>query len=99
MAMNDYVAQSGDTVFAREKWESLRKAYEFLRSTNDERGFPKNIGVGHGWVEGGPLLPVKTELYQSSLGIEALHALSNLAHLTGKEDVSKELSADFEHHK
>jgi glycogen debranching enzyme len=99
IAMNDYVAQSGDTVFAREKWESLRKAFEFLRSTNDERGFPKNIGVGHGWVEGGPLLPVKTELYQTSLGIEALRALSNLAHLTGKEDISKELSADFEHQK
>ncbi len=99
IAMNDYVAQSSDTVFAREKWESLRKAYEFLRSTNDERGFPKNIGVGHGWVEGGPLLPVKTELYQTALGIEALRALSNLAHLTGKEDISKELSADFERQK
>jgi glycogen debranching enzyme len=99
IAMNDYVSQSGDTAFAKEKWESLRKAYDFLRSTNDERGFPKNIGVGHGWVEGGPLLPVKTELYQTSLGIEALRALSNLAHLAGKEDVSKELSIDFEHEK
>src|SRR5258708_18811552 len=99
MAMNDYVAQSGDTVFAREKWERLRKAYEFLRSTSDERGFPKNIGVGHGWVEGGPLLQVKKELYQTSLGIEALRALSNLGHLTGKEDVGKELSADFERQK
>src|SRR6266481_3405256 len=99
IAMNDYVSQSGDTAFAREKWESLRKAYDFLRSTNDEHGFPKNVGVGHGWVEGGPLLPVKTELYQTSLGIEALRALSDLAHLAGKEDVSKELSIDFEHEK
>ncbi len=99
IAMNDYVSQSGDTAFARGKWESLRKAYEFLRSTNDEHGFPKNVGVGHGWVEGGPLLPVKTELYQTSLGIEALRALSDLAHLTGKEDVSKELSTDFKHEK
>ena len=99
IAMNDYVSQSGDTAFAKEKWESLRKAYDFLRSTNDERRFPKNMGVGHGWVEGGPLLPVKTELYQTSLGIEALRALSNLAHLAGKEDVSKELSIDFEHEK
>jgi glycogen debranching enzyme len=99
IAMNDYVSQSGDIAFAREKWQSLRKAYEFLRSTFDERGFPKNIGVGHGWVEGGPLLPVKTELYQTSLGIQALRALSDLAHLTDKEDLSKELSASFEHEK
>src|SRR5579864_302514 len=95
IAMNDYVTASGDTAFAKEKWDSLWKAYEFLRSTYDEHGFAKNAGVGHGWVEGGPLLPVKTELYQTGLGIEALRALSNLAHLTGKEDASKELAKSF----
>ena len=50
----------------------------------------KNFGFGHGWVEGGPLLPVKTELYQSGLGAQALSALSNLAHIAGKDDVSKQ---------
>ncbi|HKD49785.1 MAG TPA: hypothetical protein VKB90_03255 [Candidatus Acidoferrum sp.] len=96
VAMNDYVTASGDTAFAREKWEGLWKAYEFLRSTYDEHGFAKNQGVGHGWVEGGPLLPVKTELYQTGLGIEALRALANLAaRLTGKEDQSKELAKNF----
>lgn len=95
IAMSDYVTASGDAAFAKEKWDSLWKAYEFLRSTYDERGFPKNSGVGHGWVEGGPLLPVKTELYQTGLGIEALRALSNLAHVTGKEDASKELAKNF----
>src|SRR5437773_4813266 len=95
IAMNDYVMESGDTAFAKEKWDSLWKAYEFLRSTYDEHGFPKNLDVGHGWVEGGPLLPVKTELYQTGLGIEALRALSNLAHITGKEDASKDLAKNF----
>ncbi|HKW62041.1 MAG TPA: hypothetical protein VJN89_05800 [Candidatus Acidoferrum sp.] len=95
IAMKDYVTASGDVAFAKEKWDSLRKAYEFLRSTYDEHGFAKNQGVGHGWVEGGPLLPVKTELYQTGLGIEALRALSSLAHLTGKEDESKELAKNF----
>ncbi len=59
------------------------------------KDLPQNFGIGHGWVEGGPLLPVKTELYQSGLGAEALRALSNLAHLAGKEDVSKKLGDDF----
>src|SRR5437763_1570578 len=95
IAMNDYVVQSGDVAFAKEKWDSLWKAYEFLRSTYDEHGFAKNQGVGHGWVEGGPLLPVKTELYQAGLGIGALRALSNLARLTGKEEASKELEKTF----
>jgi len=99
IAMNDYAVESGDTAFAKEKWSSLWKAYEFLHSTYDEHGFPKNVGIGHGWVEGGPLLPVKTELYQTGLGIEALRALANLAHLAGKEDVSNELSRSFEKQK
>jgi glycogen debranching enzyme len=99
IAVNDYVMQSGDAVFAKEKWKSLWRAYEFLRSTYDEQGFPNNAGVGHGWVEGGPLLPVKTELYQTALGIEALRALSNLAHLAGQEDASKELRKSFDKQK
>ncbi len=99
VAMNDYVVQSGDVAFAKEKWESISKAYQFLRSTYDAQGFPQNVGVGHGWVEGGPLLPVKTELYQSGLGLEALRALSNLAQLVGKAEESKELAQNFERQK
>jgi glycogen debranching enzyme len=99
IAVNDYVTESGDTAFAKEKWKSLWKAYEFLRSTYDEQGFPKNVGIGHGWVEGGPLLPVKTELYQTALGIEALRTLSNLAHVTGQEEAGKSLSQGFDKQK
>jgi glycogen debranching enzyme len=95
IAANDYVAESGDTAFAGAKWESLWKAYQFLRSTYDSQGLPQNFGFGHGWVEGGPLLPVKTELYQSGLGAQALSALSSLARIAGKEDISKQLADDF----
>jgi glycogen debranching enzyme len=99
IAMNDYAVKSGDTAFVKEKWESLWKAYEFLKSTYDERNFAQNFGFGHGWIEGGPLLPVKTELYQTGLGIEALRALSNVARLTGNEGAAKELSQKFEQQK
>jgi glycogen debranching enzyme len=96
IAMNDYVTQSGDTAFAKEKWDSVWKAYQFLRSTYDKQGFPQNFGIGHGWVEGGPLLPVRTELYQTGLGAEALRALAHLAELTDKDGASKELMNEFE---
>src|SRR5258708_6042070 len=96
IALNDYVVESGDTAFANEKWGSLQKAHAFLKSTYDERGLPQNFGVGHGWVEGGPLLPVKTEFYQSGLGAEALRALSNLARVTGHEEMRNTLERDFE---
>jgi glycogen debranching enzyme len=96
IAMNDYAVQSGDIAFAREKWDNIWRAYQFLRSTYDANGFAQNFGVGHGWVEGGPLLPVKNEYYHAGLGVEALRALSNLARLVGKDDVSKQLTAEFE---
>ncbi|PYQ45111.1 MAG: hypothetical protein DMG99_02360 [Acidobacteria bacterium] len=99
LAMNDYAVQSGDLTFVKDKWDNLWRAYQFMRSTYDEQGFAKNIGVGHGWVEGGPLLPVKNEYYQAGLAVQALDALSNLARLTGKEDVSKQLRDEFDQKK
>jgi len=96
IALNDYAVQSGDVAFARDKWDNAWRAYQFLRSTYDSNGFAQNAGVGHGWVEGGPLLPVKNEYYQAGLGVEALQALSNLARLVGKDDISKQAAAEFE---
>src|ERR1035438_5805634 len=75
----------------------VRRAHQFLHSTYDAQGFAQNAGVGHGWIEGGPLLPVKNEYYQAGLAVEALRALSNLGRLVGKNDVSKQLAAEFEH--
>jgi glycogen debranching enzyme len=96
IAANDYVTSSGDTAFAKEKWDSLWKAYQFLKSTYDAKGLPQNFGFGHGWVEGGPLLPVKTEFYQSGLGAEALRGLSNVARLAGHDDAASTLAKEFE---
>jgi hypothetical protein len=96
IAVNDYVTHSGDVGFAQQKWDNLARAYEFLRSTYDAQGLAQNAGVGTGWIEGGPLYPVRTELYQASLGLEATSALSHLAHLVGKEDLAKELERSFE---
>jgi glycogen debranching enzyme len=96
IAMNDYAAQSGDLAFAREKWDNVWRAYQFLRSTYDSQGLAQNAGVGHGWVEGGPLLPVRSEYYQAGLGVEALQALSNLARLLGKDDIGQQFAAEFD---
>jgi glycogen debranching enzyme len=99
VAANDYVARSGDSAFAKEKWDTLWKAYQFLHSTYDPQGYPQNFGIGHGWIEGGPLLPVKTELYQTALGVESLRALANLASAAGKDDVHTQLTQEFEKQK
>jgi glycogen debranching enzyme len=95
IAMNDYVKASGDAEFAKVNWDHLWRAYQFLNSTYAD-GVPKNFGIGHGWVEGGPLLPVKSEFYQSGLAVEAKRALSELAGVVGKGEDSKHLAAESE---
>ncbi|MFY9977163.1 MAG: amylo-alpha-1,6-glucosidase [Candidatus Sulfotelmatobacter sp.] len=96
IAVNDYVTHSGDIAFAQQKWDNLWRAYEFLQSTYDAQGLAQNVGVGTGWIEGGPLYPVRSEIYQASLGVKAARALSHLAHLLGKEGVSHALAQTFE---
>jgi len=96
IGVDDYVTQSGDVEFAKANWQRVAKAYEFLRSTYNASGFPRNFGIGHGWVEGGPLLPIESEFYQSGLAAAAIRSLAHLSQLTGKEADAKTLSAQFD---
>ena len=95
IAMQDYVKASGDVEFAKANWDHLWRAYQFLNSTYAD-GVPKNFGIGHGWVEGGPLLPIKSEFYQSGLAVEAKRALGELAKVVEKEEDAKKLAAESE---
>ncbi|HKF25064.1 MAG TPA: hypothetical protein VKB24_03785, partial [Candidatus Acidoferrum sp.] len=74
----------------------IAKAYAFLRSTYNAAGFPRNSGIGHGWVEGGPLLPIESEFYQSGLAAAATRSLAHLSRLTGNEADAKTLWTKFE---
>ena len=96
IAMQNYVQRSGDTAFAKEKWDNLWRAYQFMVATYDAAGIPRNEGVGHGWVEGGPLYGVKSEFYQAGVVLQAVHDLESLAHALGKEDVAANLRSEFE---
>jgi len=99
ITVNDYVTRSGDAEFAQRKWDNLWRAYGFLQSTYDAQGLAQNSGVGHGWIEGGPLYPAQTELYQASLGVEAVHSLAHLAHALGKDAIAGELDKAFQRQK
>src|SRR6266404_352354 len=95
VAADDYVTSSGDLEFAKSNWAHIAKAYEFLRSTYNANGFPKNFGIGHGWIEGGPLLPIEGEFYQSGAAVAAIRALAHLSLLTGKDAEAKSLTEEF----
>jgi hypothetical protein len=72
--------------FAQTKWDSLWRAYQWLRSTFAANGLPQNFHIGHGWVEGGPLLPVSSELYETGVAVEAEQSLAALARLLHKPE-------------
>ncbi len=92
IAVRNFVQASGDLAFAKTHWERLLKAFDFMRSTFGPNGFPKNFGVGHGWVEGGPLLPVQVEFYQAGAYVEAVRSMASLSRWIGQP----ERAAQFE---
>ena len=100
LAMNDYVTASGDLGFLNQHWDNVWRAYQFLKSSYDAQGLPRNgKKFGHGWVEGGPLLPVESEIYQSGLGTAALVAVANLARISGKAEQEQQLRQEYALHR
>ena len=106
VGFDDYVRSSGDVAFARDHWDNLWRAYEYLRSSYGTNGLSKNLHVGHGWIEGGPLrfIPgqqpgaaegeLSGELYQAGVGVAGVEALASLARAIGKFDVAHTLDLE-----
>jgi len=105
----DYVRASGDVAFARDHWESLWHAYQYLKSTYTAQGLAENIHSGHGWIEGGPLrpqpgdqpppgapplVPFSGEFYQAGVGIAGVESLASLARAVGKNDIAQQLEQE-----
>jgi hypothetical protein len=96
IAVHNYVQASGDAAFAREQWPRLRKAFDFMRANFEAHGFPKNYQVGHGWVEGGPLLPVDVEFYQAACYVEALRGMAALTRVVaGSVALAAQLDQEY----
>jgi len=80
LAVADYYSVSGDLIFLREMWDSVRLAYQYAASTDtDGDGLIENTRVGHGWVEGGTLYPVHEEIYLAGLWAQSCRAMSSIA--------------------
>ena len=94
IAFDDYVRGSGDAAFAKEKWDSLWRAYQFVHATFGANGLPRNEGVGTGWIEGGPLLPVSTELYQAGVVDASLQALADVARVLKRPEADALVQED-----
>jgi hypothetical protein len=92
-----YLRASGDREFLRASWPHLKKAMDFLYSTDTDGDLLiENTNVGHGWVEGGKLWPVHTEFYLAGMWGEALQEASWMASLLGQKDLAGKYGRDAE---
>ncbi len=74
VAVRDYVRASGDAAFARDFWPSMRRAYDYCASTDEDGdGLMDNTKAGVGAVETGALRrrDVLTDVYLGTVWTEA----------------------------
>jgi glycogen debranching enzyme len=84
VAVRDYVRASGDAAFAKDFWPSMRKAYEYCASTDEDGdGLMDNTKAGAGAVETGALRrrDVLTDVYLGTVWTEAAGAMRDLARI------------------
>ncbi len=82
VAVRDYVRASGDEAFAKDFWPSMRKAYEYCVSTDEDGdGLMDNTKAGLAAVETGTLRSrdVLTDVFLGSVWTEAAEATRDLA--------------------
>ncbi len=92
LLMARYFAASGDDAFVRSQWSCVRDAYGFCRSTDsDGDGLIENAGVGHGWVEFGPLGGGSVTFYNAGIWAAALRELAVTAESIGENAFAAEL--------
>ncbi|MGQ0649545.1 MAG: amylo-alpha-1,6-glucosidase [Gemmatimonadaceae bacterium] len=85
-AVAAYAAWTGDRE-TLQAWSSpLLRAFDFVeRCDRDGDGLPENTGVGHGWIEMGPLGGGAVTSYVAAVWVDALRGLEPLAHAIGDD--------------
>ncbi len=90
-----YLRASGDIEFIKASWPHLKKAMDFLYSTDtDSDMLIENTNVGHGWVEGGKLWGAHTTLYLAALWARTLKDAAYLAEQAGKKELIGKYRSD-----
>jgi glycogen debranching enzyme len=82
IAVRDYVRATGDAAFAKDFWPSMRKAYDYCVSTDEDGdGLMDNTKAGLAAVETGTLRSrdVLTDVFLGTVWTEAAAAMRDLA--------------------
>jgi glycogen debranching enzyme len=89
-----YLAWTGDTAFVSSILPAVEHAYAFCLTTDaDGDGLIENTGIGHGWIESGPLGGAKVTLYLAAIWRAALEGLAYVAGALGNPRLQAECNA------
>lgn len=88
---------TGDREALERWWPAVRAAYAFVRTCDrDDDGLPGNDGVGHGWIEMGPLGGGSVTSYVAAIWIDALRRLAPLARVVGDHTLAHDAAAQLD---
>ncbi len=88
IGLDHHIRATGDRELLRSLWPSVRAAFAFLESTDtDGDGLIENTGIGHGWIDEGPVNRGHTTLYLAGLWAASLDALERLASWIDDEEL------------
>ena len=80
-----YLAWTGDADFVRSIWPRVERALACCAATDtDGDGLIENTGVGHGWIESGPLGGAHVTLYLAAVWRAALEGVAGAAAALGE---------------
>ncbi len=97
VAMYDYYQMTGDREFIEQSWQSLKKAYDWCLSTDEDGdGLMENRKAGLGALEFGALTGILSDIYLSSVWVRANFAMSQLALAVGEESTAEKSAAQYE---
>jgi uncharacterized protein (DUF608 family) len=82
--MDDYYSMTGDVEFVRRSWSSLKKAYAWCLTTDeDDDGLMDNSKAGLGALEFGALTGIRTDIYLAAVWVKACEGIQCLAEVMG----------------
>lgn len=97
VAAGDYYRWTGDLEFVQKSWPSLKKAYEWCLSTDQNGdGLMDNNRAGLGALEFGPLTGILTDVYLAEVWVKAVGSMEILAAVVGDAVLASECRKQFE---
>ncbi|MBC7897915.1 MAG: hypothetical protein H7066_21015, partial [Cytophagaceae bacterium] len=93
-AVGAYAEWTGDVDALTAWWPHVLRAFAFVEACDrDGDGLPENTGVGHGWIEMGPLGGGAVTSYVAAIWIDALRRLVPVAAHLGDDGTAARMRA------